>query len=377
MPREAEEVERIGAREGWRAKTFGRGMQGQKPFFHVIEFWLENRLMIEVATPAMAQEYLDFLKGAQTATISTDPPPVRRAGRASRSARWTAADIGDQRGRTVVVTGVAASRVALSKRKEPSMKLQNRTILITGGSSGMGFELAKRLLERRNVVIITGRSQEKLESAKRALSSVHTFKSDVGDPTAIPALYDQVVEKFPALDTLINNAGIQRVQKFNLDQGLEDIAREIEICFSGPVRMITQFLPHLKTRKDALVINVSSSAALIPFPISPVYSAAKAALHSFTESLRVQMAFTGVTVIELIPPAVETPLYRDETLATEMKLPKGMDVEVFVKKAIAGIEAGKLEVRPGLANAMKILSRVAPEFTLKQVAKMIPSLGPA
>ena len=79
----------------------------------------------------------------------------------------------------------------------------------------MGFELAKRLLERRNVVIITGRSQEKLESAKRALPAVHTFKGDVGDPTAISVLYDQVIEKIPALDTLINNAGIQRVQKFN------------------------------------------------------------------------------------------------------------------------------------------------------------------
>ena len=89
------------------------------------------------------------------------------------------------------------------------------------------------------------------------------------------------------------------------------------------------------------------------------------------------MAFTGVTVIELIPPAVETRLYRDEALATEMKLPKGMDVEVFAKKAIAGIEAGKLEVRPGLANVMKILSRIAPGVILKQVAKRIPSLGPA
>ena len=87
------------------------------------------------------------------------------------------------------------------------MKLENRTILITGGSSGMGLALAKRLLERRNVVIITGRSQEKVESAKRALPAVHTFKSDVGDPTAIPVLYDQVVEKFPALDTLIPTTG--------------------------------------------------------------------------------------------------------------------------------------------------------------------------
>jgi hypothetical protein len=80
VPREVEEVERIGARQGWRAKTFGRGMQGHEPFFHVIEFWLENRLLIEVATPAMAQEYLDFLKGAQTATMSdTEATRLMRA----------------------------------------------------------------------------------------------------------------------------------------------------------------------------------------------------------------------------------------------------------------------------------------------------------
>ena len=120
------------------------------------------------------------------------------------------------------------------------MKLENRTILITGGSSGMGFVLAKRLAERRNVVIITAASDERLDRAKPALPAVHTFKSDVGDPCVIPAPYDQVVEKFPALDTLINHAGMQRVQKFNLDH---DITREIEICFSGPVRMIAQFLP--------------------------------------------------------------------------------------------------------------------------------------
>ena len=257
------------------------------------------------------------------------------------------------------------------------MKLRNRTILITGGTSGMGLELARHLLEpdRHNTVIVTGRSDAKLESAKRALPGVHTFRSDVGDPAAIASLRDRVVGEFPELDTLINNAGIMRVQKFNQDQEMEDITREIEVCFSGPVRMVHQFMPHLKTRKGALLINVSSGAALIPFPISPVYSAAKAAIHSFTESLRVQMKFTGVTVVELIPPGVETPLFRNEQFTKEMKVPKGMEARVFARKAIAGIEAGKVEIRPGLANVLKIMSRMAPGFMLNQMGKMTPAFG--
>ena len=215
------------------------------------------------------------------------------------------------------------------------MILKNRTILITGGTSGMGLELAKQLIarERGNVVILTGRNDVKLESARRALPGVHTFRSDVGDPAAIAELRREVLVRFPALDTLINNAGIMRVQKFNQDHEIEDITREIEVCFSGPVRMIQQFMPHLKTRKSALLVNVSSGSALIPFPISPVYSGAKAALHSFTESLRVQMKNTGVRVIELIPPGVETPLFRNEEFAREMKVPKGMDAKVFARKA--------------------------------------------
>ena len=184
-----------------------------------------------------------------------------------------------------------------------------------------------------------------------------------------------MIARFPALDTLINNAGIMRVQKFNQDQEMEDITREIEVCFAGPVRMVQQFMPHLKTRKGALLVNVSSGAALIPFPISPVYSAAKAALHSFTESLRSQMKFTGVTVVELIPLGVETPLFRNDEFVKEMKVPKGMDASVLARKAIAGIEAGKLEIRPGLANVLKIMSRMAPGIMLNQMGKMTPAFG--
>jgi uncharacterized oxidoreductase len=161
------------------------------------------------------------------------------------------------------------------------------------------------------------------------------------------------------------------MRNLNLNQArdLNDVTREIEINLNGPVRMVQQFLPHLKTRKDALIVNVSSGLAFIPFPASPVYCATKAAIHSFTQSLRVQLEGTGVTVVELAPPAVETRLLRGE-FGEEMKEQKGMDVKVLSRHAIAGIEAGKLEIRPGLANVLKAMSRIAPQFMLKQMARM-------
>jgi uncharacterized oxidoreductase len=249
------------------------------------------------------------------------------------------------------------------------MKLLHRTILITGGTSGIGLELAKQLHERSNTVIVTGRDQGKLDAARRALPGIRAVKSDVGDAGAIAALYDSILSQFPALDTLINNAGIMRNLNLNRARDLQDVTREIEINFSGPVRMVQQFLPHLKVRKGALIVNISSGLAFIPMPISPVYCATKAAIHSFTQSLRVQLNGTGVTVIELAPPGVETPLFRGE-FAEEMKGQKGMDVKVFAGKAIAGIEAGKLEIRPGLSNVLKIMSRIAPEFMFDQMTKL-------
>lgn len=248
------------------------------------------------------------------------------------------------------------------------MKLENRTVLITGGTSGIGLELAKQLLARGNTVIITGRDRAKLEAAERVLPGVHTFESDVSDPEAIAELHDRVLARFPALDTLVNNAGIMRNLNLNEDRDLDDVTREIDVNLSGPVRMVQLFLPHLKTRKGALIVNVSSGLAFIPFSISPVYSAAKAAVHSFTQSLRVQLGGTGVTVVELAPPPVETKLMREE-FEEESRGWRGMDPAVLVGRAIAGIEAGHSEIRPGLSNVLKAMSRIAPQFMLRQLAR--------
>lgn len=137
-----------------------------------------------------------------------------------------------------------------------------------------------------------------------------------------------------------------------------DVTREIETNLSGPVRMIQQFLPQLRGRPGALIVNVSSGLAFVPMPAAPVYCATKAVMHSLSQSLRVQLAGTGVRVLELAPPGTET------------KGQKGMEVALLARKAIAGIEAGKMEIRPGLSNALKVMSRVAPGFMLRQMVRM-------
>ena len=249
------------------------------------------------------------------------------------------------------------------------MKLEHRTVLITGGTSGIGRELARELLKRGNVVIVTGRDPARLDAVERELPGVHTFRSDAADPVAIELLCKDVLARFAELDTVINNAGIMRNLKLGDRRELQDVTREIAINLSGPVQMIQQFLPHLKTRPGALIVNVSSGLAFLPFPAAPIYCATKAALHSFTQSLRVQLEGSGVTVVELAPPGTETPLFRGE-FEREMQGEKAMDPNLLAQRALAAIEAGSLEIRPGVANLLKIMSRVAPGFMLRQMTKL-------
>jgi uncharacterized oxidoreductase len=249
------------------------------------------------------------------------------------------------------------------------MKLNHRTILITGGTSGIGLELAKQLLEKGNQVIVTGRDADKLKEAKKALPDMHTYQSDVSETKDIEKLYAKVTADFPKLDVLINNAGIMRNLNMNQKRELDDVTREIDINLSGTIRMVQQFLPHLKAQKESLIVNVSSGLAFVPMAMSPVYSSTKAALHSFSQSIRFQLRNTSVRVVELAPPGVETPLLRNE-FAEEMKGQKAMDVTVLARLAIAGIEAGKLEIRPGLSNVLKFMSRLAPDFMFAQLSKI-------
>jgi uncharacterized oxidoreductase len=251
------------------------------------------------------------------------------------------------------------------------MQLSKNTILITGGASGIGLELAKQLLARGNTVLITGRNQAKLDQARAKLPTLHTYQSDVSDPDAIGALFDKVTRDFPELNILINNAGIMRTINLHEEgNDLKDITQEIETNLNGPIRMVKSFLPFLKKQKTAAVMNVSSGLAFVPLPMSPVYCATKAGLHSFTLSLRVQLKNSTVKVFELAPPATQTELLGDFH-ADDMKSISIMKVEDMVSAAVKGLESDQYEIRPGQSNQLKMMSRLAPQFILNQMSKPV------
>ena len=249
------------------------------------------------------------------------------------------------------------------------MKMTGRTVLVTGGSSGIGLELARQLVARGNTVIVTGRDQHRLDEARQLLPSLHTFQSDVRDPASIQTLFAAVTGQFPGLDTLVNNAGVMRNIKLAGERALADVTEEIEINLNGPIRMIQQFLPWLLKHPRGLIVNVSSGLAFVPFPAAPVYSASKSALHAYTQCLRAQLQHSAVTVVELAPPGTETPLLRAE-FAEEMKNEKGMDPVLMVQHCIRQIEAGQLDICPGLSKVLKVASRVAPGLIFKQMTKL-------
>jgi len=251
------------------------------------------------------------------------------------------------------------------------MELRNNTVLITGGTSGFGYEFAAKLLHLGNTVIITGRDQAKLEQIKQKWPPIHTFQSDVSNPEQITQLYQKVTNQFPELNILINNAGEMR--KINLHDtsiDLQNITREVEINLMGPIRMVQQFLPHLKKMKSAAILNVTSGIALVPFPISPIYGATKSGLRSYTQSLRVQLKNTNVKVFELVAPGAKTTL--SDKFANEEGFNEKMLMEPgkLIDAAMKGLENDTYEIYPGLARIMKLMVRIAPKFLLHQTSKV-------
>lgn len=190
------------------------------------------------------------------------------------------------------------------------MKSTGNTILITGGTSGIGLGLAERFHRSGNKVIVAGRRVDLLDRITAENPGMESLVLDVADPDSISRAEATVRTDHPDVNVLINNAGIM-VRENILDTGDLRVAEShIGTNLLGTIRMTYAFLPLLKDRDDATLVNVTSSLAFVPYPVTPTYNATKAALHSFTESLRVQLADAGsaLKVVELIPPGVRTTL---------------------------------------------------------------------
>ncbi|WP_199118197.1 SDR family oxidoreductase [Pedobacter sp. ASV28] len=223
------------------------------------------------------------------------------------------------------------------------MKTTNNAVLITGGSAGIGFEIAKLLSENGNEVIIVGRDESRLEEAKIKLPKVKAIRADVSKANDVKQLVATLNRLFPALNMVINNAGRAMLHPLdNINQDSYLIAEdEMLTNYLSVIRLNQLLLPTLKGQKEAAIVNVSSVVAYVPGLILPTYAASKAALHSYTTSLRLTLSNTSVKVFELMPPLVNT------TFSKEINGHKGIHPSVVAEELLTSLRDDVFEIRVG------------------------------
>jgi len=231
------------------------------------------------------------------------------------------------------------------------MDLGDNTVLITGGASGIGFALADRFARAGSTVIIVGRREDKLLEAQERQSALHVRVCDVAKVEERLALLEWVKSEFPRVNVLINNAGIQRRLQLSEQEDWEVSREELVINLEAPIHLSTLFIPHLQQQASPAIINVTSGLAFAPAAFAPIYSATKAALHSFTLSLRHQLAATPIRVLEIVPPAVNTDL-GGVGLHTF-----GVPVDDFANSIIARLAAGEQEIGYATSEESRLASR--------------------
>lgn len=215
------------------------------------------------------------------------------------------------------------------------MNITGNTILITGGGSGIGRALAEALHARGNQVIVSGRREKLLDAVTQANPGMASLLLDVQDKADIEAFARSAVERFPALNVLINNAGIMKDEDVTVAAEHLAVAEETIVTnLLGPIRLTATLLPHLLKQPKATVMNVSSGLAFVPLAVTPTYSATKAALHSFSMSLRHQLRDTATQVIELAPPYVQTELRGPEQAVD----PRAMPLAAFIAEVMTILE---------------------------------------
>ncbi|QSO50951.1 SDR family NAD(P)-dependent oxidoreductase [Alicyclobacillus curvatus] len=224
------------------------------------------------------------------------------------------------------------------------MRLSGNTILITGGSTGIGLAFAERFIATGNTVIVCGRRESVLQAAKEKFPNLITRVCDVGLKSDRIALFDWVTTNYPDVNVLVNNAGIQQrfhVLKADAKDNWSYYNNEIMVNAEAPIHLSMLFAPFFAQKEKAAIVNVTSGLAFTPLAIAPIYSATKAALHSYTMSLRHQLAHTSVEVIEVAPPAVNTDLGGSDLHV------HGEPLDAFTDGIFQGFEDNKQEIGYG------------------------------
>jgi uncharacterized oxidoreductase len=255
------------------------------------------------------------------------------------------------------------------------MELKEKTILITGGTAGIGLEAAKQFLSNGAKVIITGRNQEKLDAAKKLYPAVTAIKSDLANADDAQSLLNKIKE-MGGIDILYNNAGVMS-QPLNLgtanDKHFEVAKYEMDINYLGVIRLNNLFINILKSRKEGAIINTSSILSYVPLNLAPTYSASKAAMRFYTVSLRnhLEILKSKVKVFELLPPVVATSM-------TENLEAKGIAPEKLVNSLIAGIKKDRFTIRVGDTKVVYLINRLFPKmaYGLVNPAKNARQLQP-
>jgi uncharacterized oxidoreductase len=228
------------------------------------------------------------------------------------------------------------------------MKTSGNTVLITGGATGIGFALAEALLDQGNEVIVCGRRRARLEAARARRPALHTRVADVSRASGRKALVAWVVRRFPTLNVLVNNAGVQRAIDFlhgPRDLPLAD--EELAINLAGPIHLSALLIPHLRRRREAAIVNISSGLGFTPLAAVPVYCATKAGIHAFSLTLRHQLRETRVKVFEVAPPIVPTDLSGDRERPEEAEFT--MSPQTVSKGIVSALRKDRYEVALGAA----------------------------
>lgn len=223
------------------------------------------------------------------------------------------------------------------------MQATGNTILITGGGSGIGLGLAEEFTKRGNRVVVAARSTRRLEAA--AHKGFAALPGDLSDPGSIKSLARRVLDSFPTLNVVVHNAGIMKNENLRARNTEEIAAETIATNLAGPMLLTMALLPHLMKQAHATIMTVSSGLAFVPLAMAPTYSATKAAIHSWTQSLRYQLRDSGIQVIELVPPYVQTELMGRRQAEDSAAMPLGQFVSEVMDILTAQPQAVEILVK--------------------------------